>query len=86
MVNSQLYVSGANNVLVRHDQLEPYQKRFDPADDEEYEPRQHVEHADAFVIDSRKPSQLPVLSLRGRQKMRDCGGNRGVRIHFNVSM
>jgi hypothetical protein len=71
--------------VVRHGQLQPDKKRFHAGDHEEHEAGQHVQDADAFVIDGRKPRQFPVLSLRGRQKPGDRGGNGRVPVHFSVS-
>src|SRR5262249_25970591 len=54
---------GGKEMIVRHGQLQTEQKRFDSADDEKEKAGQHVEHADALVIHSRKPGELIVSAL-----------------------
>ena len=52
MLNSWLYCSGREQVLVRSRELRAHQQRLDAADDEEDEGRDEVAQADRLVVDA----------------------------------
>ena len=70
--------------VVRNGQLQPNEQRFDPADDEENQPRHHVENADPLVIDRGEPRHLPMLPLF-RSQNAGAIQNGGDLVHFKVS-
>ena len=70
--------------VVRHGELEADEHRLDAADHEKKQRRDHIQNADALVIDRGEPRHLPVLPLFGGQEAgatEDCGDL----VHFNVS-
>jgi hypothetical protein len=70
--------------VVGHGELQTDEHGLEAADPEKKQRRDHIQDADALVIDRGEPRHLPVLSLFGCQK---AGATEDCRhlVHFNVS-